>query len=121
MVLIILTSQKSFDQEKGKEKVVHKEPHDEHDEFMIDFVSFVDPVSVVQKMLCDLARRLKKLTSTGPQTPKIQQTEDELMHLVETYTVGINVIFNYKKSSRMIFIVYFLIYVIKQNTYVLFL
>ena len=48
-----------LDQERGKEKVVHEELHNEKDEFMIDFASVTNPVAIVQKVFYDLARRLK--------------------------------------------------------------
>lgn len=47
-----------------QEKVIHEEPHDEHDEFIIDFASTADLVVAVQKMLCALEIRLKQLAST---------------------------------------------------------
>lgn len=58
--LIIFLPQTSVVQEKGKEKVVHEdeEPHDEPDEFIIDFVSTIDLVVAVQKVLCSMGSRL---------------------------------------------------------------
>ena len=44
----------SFDQEKGKEKVVHKELHDEYNEFIIDFAPSTDPMVGVKHFLHDL-------------------------------------------------------------------
>ena len=43
------------------------------------------------------------------------------MHLVHAYILSINVVFNYNKSSIILFIVYSFIYVIKQNACVIFI
>ena len=34
----------SVDQKKGKEQVVHEEPHDEQDPFIVYFTSAIDPM-----------------------------------------------------------------------------
>ena len=72
IVLIILFSQMSVDHEKGKEKVVHEEPHDEQDQFIIGFALGTDPMTVLQKVLHALSRALMQLASISPQTPQIQ-------------------------------------------------
>ena len=57
---------------KVKEKVVYEELHDEHNEFIIDFASAIDPVAAMKKVLHALAIHLKKLASIRPQNPEIQ-------------------------------------------------
>ena len=100
----------SVDQEKRKEKVIHEEPHNELDE-LINFMLSSNPITKMQKVIHAIGRRLMELASTQPYTLEIQQREDKLMHLVETYTIAINVVLNYNKISIMVFIVYPFIYV----------
>jgi hypothetical protein len=69
-------------------------------------------VVAVQKVLRAISRELTQLLGIQPQTPEMLMRVEELDIHVQTYQVSINVVFNYNKSSIMVFIVYSFISVI---------
>ena len=87
----------SVDRDKGKEKVVHEdeEPHNELAKFIIDFVSAPNPIVALKFFINNIGIKLSQLALTQPQTLALEDMTDRLVSLICTYTVSLDVVFNY--------------------------
>ena len=75
----------------------------EEDPFYIDLAKTDDPISLIKKLLKKIGREIIRLATIKSTTQEIRDRGSELLHTSETLKVSINEIFNYNKSSIMVF------------------
>jgi hypothetical protein len=96
-------SQRASGQREGKQPAVPQEPPVEEDPFFIDLAETDDPIGSIQKMLKKISKEVIRLATIKPTTQQIKDRASELLHTSATLKVSINEIFNYNKSSIMVF------------------
>jgi hypothetical protein len=103
IILILLLSQRATGRREGKEPAVSQQPPPEEDPFDIDFGATNDPIGSIRNHLKKISREIVRLAGIRPTTPEIKDRAAHLVHTLETLKVSINEIFNYNKSSIMVF------------------
>lgn len=103
IILILLLSQRASGRREGKEPAVPQQPAPEEDPFYIDLAETDDPIGSIKKLLKKIGREIIRLATIKPTTQEIKNRASELLHTSETLKVSINEIFNYNKSSIMVF------------------
>ena len=103
IILILLLSQRATGRREGKEPVVSQQPPPEEDPFDIDFAATDDPIGSIRKVLQKIPKEIIRLAGIRPTSREIKDRADHLLHTSETLKVSINEIFNYNKSSIMVF------------------
>ena len=73
--------------------------------FYIDLAETDDLISSIKKVLKKIGREIIRLATIKPTTQEIKDRGFELLHTSDTLKVSINEIFNYNKSSIMVFYV----------------
>lgn len=103
IILILLLSQRASGRRKGKEPALPQQSTPEEDPFYIDLAETDDPIGSIRKLLKKIGREIIRLATIKPTTQEIKNRASELLHTSETLKVSINEIFNYNKSSIMVF------------------
>ena len=103
IILILLLSQRASGRREGKEPALPQQSTPEEDPFYIDLAETDDPIGSIKKLLKKIGKELLRLVSIHPQTQEIKDRVAELLHTSENFKVSINEIFNYYKSSIMVF------------------
>lgn len=102
IILILLLSQRAGGRREGKQPAVPQESP-LVDPFFIDLAETDDPIGSIKKLLKKIGKELLRLVSIHPQTQEIKDRAAELLRTSENFKVSINEIFNYYKSSIMVF------------------
>lgn len=103
IILILLLSQRATGRREGKEPALPQQSTPEEDPFYIDLAETDDPISSIKKFLKKIGREIIRLATIKPTTQEIKNRASELLHTSETLKVSINEIFNYNKSSIIVF------------------
>ena len=103
IILILLLSQRATGRREGKEPALPQQSTPEEDPFYIDLAETDDPIGSIKKLLKKIGREIIRLATINPTTQEIKNRASELLHTSETLKVSINEIFNYNKSSIMVF------------------
>ena len=103
IILILLLSQRATGRREGKEPALPQQSTPEDDPFYIDLAETDDLIGSIKKVLKKIGRELIRLATIKPTTQEIRDRGAELLHTSETLKVSINEIFNYNKSSIMVF------------------
>ena len=103
IILILLLSQRATGRREGKEPALLQQSTPEDDPFYIDLAETDDPIGSIRKLLKKIGREIIRLATIKPTTQEIKNRASELLHTSETLKVSINEIFNYNKSSIMVF------------------
>jgi hypothetical protein len=103
IILILLLSQRASGQREGKEPAVPQQAPPEEDPFYIDLAETNDPISLIKINLKKISKEILRLATIKPMTQQIKDRASELLHTSESLKVSINEIFNYNKSSIMVF------------------
>lgn len=103
IILILLLSQRASGWREGKEPVVPQQPAPEEDPVYIDLAETDDLIDLIKKLLKKIGKEIIHLATIKPTTQEIKNRASELLHTSETLKVSINEIFNYNKSSIMVF------------------
>lgn len=102
IILILLLSQRAGGRREGKQPAVPQESP-LVDPFFIDLAETDDPIGSIKKLLKKIGKELLRLVSIHPQTQEIKDRAAELLRTSQNFKVSINEIFNYYKSSIMVF------------------
>ena len=103
IILILLLSQRATGRREGKEPALPQQSTPEDDPFYIDLAETDDPIGSIRKLLKKIGREIIRLATIKPTTQEIKNRASELLHTSETLKVSINEIFNYNKSSIIVF------------------
>lgn len=103
IILILLLSQRASGRRDGKEPAVPQQAPPEEDLFHIDLAETEDPIGSIKINLKKISKEILRLASIKPRTQQIKDRASELLHTSESLKVSINEIFNYNKSSIMVF------------------
>lgn len=103
IILILLLSQRATGRREGKEPALPQQSTPEEDPFYIDLAETDDPIGSIKKLLKKIGREIIRLATIKPTTQEIKNRASELLHTSETLKVSINEIFNYNKSSIIVF------------------
>ena len=103
IVLILLFSQRASGQSEGKEPTVRQQAPPEEDPLYIDLAKTDDPIDWIKNALNKISKEILRLATIKPTTQQIKDRASELLHTSESLKVSINEIFNYNKSSIMVF------------------
>jgi hypothetical protein len=97
-------SQRASGQREGKEPAVPQQAPLEEDPFYIDLEKTDAPISLIKSALKRISKEILHLATINPTTQQMKDRAFEFLHTSETLKVSINEIFNYNKSSIMVFI-----------------
>ena len=103
IILILLLSQRATGRREGKEPALPQQSTPEDDPFYIDLAETDDPIGLIKKVLKKIGKEIICLATIKSTTQEIKNRASELLHTSETLKVSINEIFNYNKSSIMVF------------------
>lgn len=103
IILILLLSQRATGWREGKEPALPHQSTPKEDPFYIDLAETDDPIGSIKKLLKKIGREIIRLATIKPTTQEIKNRASELLHTSETLKVSINEIYNYNKSSIIVF------------------